>query len=151
MREHCQQDHIIQSVACTLIKSHDWMTVDRVDSIRLKVFQPVRQAFASHLGIEFNIASGLSIFAKVITCGDHSSADGAALFSSGQHAFSWIRCCLSLKQHKEIKWDRTPIAVFANDADRREFICAGAAAGIAVTHYCQCHYSSPPCGLQCQG
>lgn len=62
-----------------------------------------------------------------------SPAFVAVLFSSWRQAFYWISCCLNFERREELQWDRTPIAIFANDADRREFICAGAAAGIGVS------------------
>lgn len=55
------------------------------------------------------------------------------LFTRWQRAYFWLLCCVTCKRPKDRETDETPISIFANDAERREFICAGAAAGIAVT------------------
>ena len=56
------------------------------------------------------------------------------LFERWQAAQDWAFCCLRWKRRKVEEGDREAlISIFHNDAERREFICAGAAAGIAVS------------------
>ncbi len=55
------------------------------------------------------------------------------LFAEWRRAYYWLLCCVTCKRPKDRdEAEETPVSIFANDADRREFICAGAAAGIAV-------------------
>ena len=58
----------------------------------------------------------------------------AVLFMRWRDLHERIFCCINGKRRKEKEDDsEVPVAaIFQNDAERREFICAGAAAGIAV-------------------
>ena len=59
----------------------------------------------------------------------------AVLFMRWRDLHERFCCCLNGKRRKEKEEDsEIPVAaIFHNDAERREFICAGAAAGIAVS------------------
>ena len=61
-------------------------------------------------------------------------ASSAVLFMRWRDLHERIFCCIKGKRRKEKEADsEVPVAaIFQNDAERREFICAGAAAGIAV-------------------
>lgn len=64
---------------------------------------------------------------------DSAAGLSAVLFTEWRRAYYWLLCCVTCKRPKDRdEAEETPVSIFANDADRREFICAGAAAGIAV-------------------
>lgn len=55
-------------------------------------------------------------------------------FSRWKKFERWMLCCFSRKKEEgEVDEYEVPLSVIANDATRREFICAGASAGIAVS------------------